>query len=139
MDVNDSNLIWALSPHLLNALDTLDLDVALVSRNNAGEFRDLLRAILVINFDECSLQWALRRTAVGRSPGRQDDGADFAYYDPRTRKRISAQRAHELQPVRSEIPGGHPMGWEHSVIPAGGWAPVSNFATPEVGLEGEFP
>ena len=79
MDVNDSNLIWALSPHLLNALDTLDLDVALVSRNNAGEFRDLLRAILVINFDDFPLQWTLWGRTVGRFTGRQGDVEDFVY------------------------------------------------------------
>ena len=31
------------------------------------------------------------------------------------------------------------MGWDHSAIPAGGWAPATVSATPEVVWEGSFP
>ena len=92
---------------MIDALENLDFDVALGFQSNADEFRGLLRTIRAINVDESPHQWALRCTMVGRSRGRQGDGTDFVYYNPTSRKRISTQRAQEIQRIRREITDGN--------------------------------
>ena len=56
MDVYDTNRLWALSPHMINALENLYIHVFLGSRNNDDERHKLLRTIRAINFDECPHQ-----------------------------------------------------------------------------------
>ena len=81
---------------MIDALESLEFDVNLCSRIIADELRGLLRTVRAINFDKIPRQWALRGTTAGRHPGRQGDGADFGYYDQRSRKRISVRRVQEL-------------------------------------------
>ena len=74
MDVYHTNHLWALSRHMINSMEKLDLDVVLGLRNNADELRGLLRTIRAINFDECPGQCALWGTTEGLSPDGQGDG-----------------------------------------------------------------
>ena len=73
MAVYNTYLLLALSPHIMNVLDPLDLYVAFSSRNNTEEFPDLLPATRAINFDDFPWQCLFWETTAGRSPRRQDD------------------------------------------------------------------
>ena len=88
----------------------------IVSPPTSAELRELLRVIRAIDFEACPREWTLRGTTAGLSPGRRGGGADFVYYDPRARRRISAQRAQEFQRVYREVPDVHPVGWDHSAV-----------------------
>lgn len=81
MELYDGYWIWALSPHTWKAIDTLGLDVAFGNRKNTCEIQQLAKVIGNPNFLFLPSGWTLCVAMEGRSPGRQDPGADFLYYD----------------------------------------------------------
>ena len=155
MDVYDNYRLWSLSPHMIDCMKQLDLSVSLGNAASVADFTRLLDVIEGTKFSESPSAWTLRgdveqnasSTRSRRGWGRQGGGADFVYYDPWNRTKISSEQAQVLlRGERRPIPDGHPVGWDHSAIPDG-WAlsraesaeAVTAEEIAETGWEGDVP
>lgn len=120
-EVYDNFRLWALSPHTIEFIRTLDLDSALGSRSNATEILRLCTVIENKDYTRLPTEWRVRGHGVSLSGGRRSAGADWMYYDPWSRCEISAATAADYARRPREVPDGHPTGWDYSSVPDG-WA-----------------
>lgn len=123
MEVYDNFRLWSLSPDMIGAIRSLDLTRALGCVENVRECLALLDVIEGTNYEALPSSWRNRGTRFveSRSPGRCGPGADWVYFDPWARRKVWRDEAESLMRARPrDIPDGHPMGWDFSVVP-GGW------------------
>ena len=116
-DVYDRFRLWALSPTILEHLLVLDLDGPLGSGDNAREFRELLGVISDTESHNLRHWWSARGEGGSRSPGPVGRGADWVYYDPLRREKVSASVAeNRLRNAPTAVPAGHPVGYDYGPL-----------------------
>ena len=117
-EVYDTRRLFWLSPQLRSAIRSLDLSFWLGGPENYAEVRRLLDVIDAINWPEVTPQ--NRRRTVPPNPKvsrteRTDEGGDFVWYDPWSRKVITADERSSV--ARPRVPEGHPIGFVSASSP----------------------
>lgn len=115
-DVYDCLRLWWISPATIAACRALDLTSVLGSQANVDELLELLNVIENTDFEYRPAAQSLRYSVGSHCLGRTGDGADFIYYDPWSRRRLSFWQYENLRlQGRKQMPAGHPVGFDFDI------------------------
>ena len=103
---------------MITIMRGLDLSVVLGNQENVDEFNSMLEVISGTDFSALPSSWSSRGSAgrrnrhtAGLCLGRRGDGADFVYYDPWERRKITEEEMGvRMRSPRRPLPDGHPTG-----------------------------
>ena len=123
-DVYDTFRLWWVPPDVIAFARQLEhgMVTALGSESNVCELLELLSVVEATAFDEMPEGWRDRITFnpnrrvdhhSGRRSATTDRGADFIYYDPWQRVKISKSTAESRAAVARVVPDDLPLGWDH--------------------------
>ncbi len=112
----DSLRLWWLPSGLIRAMRALDLRCVLGSQTNADELTHLLTLIESTDFARLPPHQSLRYADIPRLRGSRLPGADFAHYNPWTRRLMTQEEYEALRTQgRPQMPGGYPTGYNFDV------------------------
>ncbi len=138
-DAYDKFRLWALPPRMIRIIRGLDLSRVLGTEDNQAELRGMLDIIEGTRFEELPSSWTSRggnlrgnRRTAGLCLGRRGGGADFVYYDPWAKRKLSEDEyILKIRSPRRVMPSGHPVGHDFEtefVAPANGDADAASSA-----------
>jgi len=124
-DVYDTYRLWWVPPTVIAFARQLGyaMATALGSESNVDEVLELLDVVEATRFDDLPDAW---RDRVTHNPNRRVDyhsgcrnpvsdiGADFCYYDPWQRVKVSREVAENRAAAVRVTPDNIPSGWEHN-------------------------
>jgi len=123
-DVYDTYRLWWVPPTVIAFARQLgySMATALGSESNVEEVLELLDVVEATRFDDLPSSWRDRVTHnsnrlvdyhSGRRSATSDVGADFVYYDPWQRVKVSREVALNRAAAARVVPDDLPSGWDH--------------------------